>query len=61
MHPQMRTSMLIIMVHYSWSPLTSITLVGDENGHFLSLGWLSPKKHAIGKRLILANMNDGIT
>ncbi len=43
-HHYTRTSMLVIMVHYSWSPLTSIALIGDENGHFLSLGWLSPKK-----------------
>jgi hypothetical protein len=34
MHPQMRTSMVIVMVHYSWSPLTGITLIDEENGHF---------------------------
>jgi hypothetical protein len=34
MHPQMRTSMMIITMHYSWSPLTSITFIDEENGHF---------------------------
>jgi hypothetical protein len=46
MHPQMRTGMAIIMVHYSWSPLTSIALIGEENGHF----WLAEAKNTLSAK-----------